>query len=304
VVHGLPDGAYRAEHRLAGEMVRWFDRWLRHPGGADTEPRWLGSRRRRQAIRGGSVRSGDPLAACDPASHVSRSAKAGSTAAAVRPASLDRHLRASPDGRHDNGSLARGHPRTSRGGLRPGRTGPNTGAAAEPLDILNRPSRSTRTSARPSHLVVRLADVAPDGSVEQVSEGILNLTHRDSHAEPSPLEPGRRYEVRVPLRAAGYRFPPGHRISLYREQHWPVIWPALSQRIAIHRAGRAVPRRARCLPAKPPAARPEAPTAPGWAPRNPGGRGAPSAIDQDGRDRTRGFDEHPSDGESSLPGEC
>jgi hypothetical protein len=63
--------------------------------------------------------------------------------------------------------------------------------------------------------------------VEQVSEGILNLTHRESHAEPSPLEPGQPYEVRVPLRAAGYRFPAGHRIHLgIASAHWPVIWPS------------------------------------------------------------------------------
>ena len=84
------------------------------------------------------------------------------------------------------------------------------------------------TATQPvAHLVVRLADVAPDGSVEQVSEGILNLTHRDSHADPTPLEPGRAYEVRVAMRGAGYRFPPGHRIQLrVASSHWPVIWPS------------------------------------------------------------------------------
>jgi hypothetical protein len=78
-----------------------------------------------------------------------------------------------------------------------------------------------------AHLVVRLGDVAPDGPVEQVSEGILNLTHRDSHSRPTPLEPGRTYEVRVALRAAGYRFPAGHRVQLsIASAHWPVIWPS------------------------------------------------------------------------------
>jgi hypothetical protein len=88
-----------------------------------------------------------------------------------------------------------------------------------------------------AHLVVRLADVAPDGAVEQVSEGILNLTHRDSHEHPTPLEPGRRYEVRVPLRAAGYRFPAGHRVQLrVASAHWPVIWPAPgANELEIHR---------------------------------------------------------------------
>ena len=76
-------------------------------------------------------------------------------------------------------------------------------------------------------LVVRLADVAPDGTAAQVAAGILNLTHRESHAEPTALEPGRAYEVRVPMRAAGYRFAPGHRIRLsVASAYWPVLWPS------------------------------------------------------------------------------
>jgi hypothetical protein len=98
-----------------------------------------------------------------------------------------------------------------------------------PLDILGVPSAVLRlASARPvATIVARLGCVAPDGSIEQVSEGILNLTHRDSHAEPTPLEPGRMYEIRVPLRVAGYRFPAGHRVYLgLASAHWPVIWPS------------------------------------------------------------------------------
>jgi putative CocE/NonD family hydrolase len=75
--------------------------------------------------------------------------------------------------------------------------------------------------------VVRLADVAPDGTAAQVAAGVLNLTHRESHASPSPLEPGRVYPVRVPMRAAGYRFAPGHRIRLsVASNYWPVLWPS------------------------------------------------------------------------------
>ena len=74
---------------------------------------------------------------------------------------------------------------------------------------------------------MRLGCEAPDGSIEQVCEGILNLTHRDLHAVPTPLVPGRVYEVRVPLRAAGYRFPRAHRIHLsLASAHWPVVWPS------------------------------------------------------------------------------
>ncbi|HTK43950.1 MAG TPA: CocE/NonD family hydrolase [Patescibacteria group bacterium] len=99
----------------------------------------------------------------------------------------------------------------------------------EPLDILGVPVAVLHVAATQpvAHLVVRLGDVAPDGPIEQVSEGILNLTHRESHERPTPLEPGRWQQVRVPLRAAGYRFPAGHRVQLsVASAHWPVIWPA------------------------------------------------------------------------------
>jgi uncharacterized protein len=113
-----------------------------------------------------------------------------------------------------------------------------TAPLKEPIDVLGVPVAVMHvTSSEPvAHLVVRLADVSPAGPVEQVSEGILNLAHRDSHAEPAPLAPGTRYEVRVPMRAAGYRFPAGHRIQLtVASAHWPVIWPSPGAgELAIH----------------------------------------------------------------------
>jgi putative CocE/NonD family hydrolase len=75
--------------------------------------------------------------------------------------------------------------------------------------------------------VVRLTDVAPDGTSAQVSAGILNLTHRGSHVEPAPLVPGVVEEVVVDLRPAGYRWQPGHRIRVsVASSAWPVIWPS------------------------------------------------------------------------------
>lgn len=75
--------------------------------------------------------------------------------------------------------------------------------------------------------VVRLQDVAPDGTPFQVSAGILNLTHRDSHADPRPLEPGAVTEVRIALRATAHRFAAGHRIRLsVASSMWPVVWPS------------------------------------------------------------------------------
>ncbi|MGP1674174.1 MAG: CocE/NonD family hydrolase, partial [Candidatus Limnocylindrales bacterium] len=76
-------------------------------------------------------------------------------------------------------------------------------------------------------LSVRLSDVAPDGTVALVSAGVLNLTHRRSHATPEAMVPGAIEEVRVPLRTAGYRWLPGHRVRVaIASSLWPVLWPS------------------------------------------------------------------------------
>ena len=98
-----------------------------------------------------------------------------------------------------------------------------------PLEILGIASAEVEvsTSMSVATLVVRLSDVAPDGTSSQVTMGILNLTHRRSHAIPQPMNPGERTRVTVPMRAAGYRFAPGHRVRIsIASSCWPVIWPS------------------------------------------------------------------------------
>ncbi len=76
-------------------------------------------------------------------------------------------------------------------------------------------------------LIARLSDVAPDGRVTRVTYGVLNLTHRDGHAEPKPLAPGERYRVRLQMNDIGHRFLAGHRIRLaLSTAYWPIVWPA------------------------------------------------------------------------------
>jgi putative CocE/NonD family hydrolase len=75
--------------------------------------------------------------------------------------------------------------------------------------------------------VVRLEDVAPDGTPFHVTAGILNLTHRDSHAAPEPLDAGAVTGVRVEMRSTAHRFRAGHRIRLsVASAMWPVVWPS------------------------------------------------------------------------------
>jgi hypothetical protein len=69
--------------------------------------------------------------------------------------------------------------------------------------------------------------VASDGAAARVTHGVLNLTHRDGHETPVPLEPGRRYRVRVDLNHAAHAFPAGHRLRVaVSNAYWPLLWPS------------------------------------------------------------------------------
>jgi uncharacterized protein len=99
----------------------------------------------------------------------------------------------------------------------------------EPLVLLGAPLVEIDLSSdRPqANLAVRLCHVAPDGASHRISVGVLNLAHRDSHEQPSPLERGRRYRVAVQLDDIGYRVPADHRLRVaVSTEYWPMIWPA------------------------------------------------------------------------------
>lgn len=82
------------------------------------------------------------------------------------------------------------------------------------------------STASVAFLSVKLCDVAPDGTSVMVSKAVLNLTHRNGHVKPELLEPGKVYEVRVPLLATAYRFKPGHRLRLMlAAADFQNVWP-------------------------------------------------------------------------------
>jgi putative CocE/NonD family hydrolase len=100
---------------------------------------------------------------------------------------------------------------------------------AEALELLGFPEVTLAlASDRPDALVaVRLCDVFPDGTSALVTRGLLNLTHRESHEGPTPLEPGKRYEIRVPLDFIAYSLPVGHRLRVaVSPTYWPWAWPS------------------------------------------------------------------------------
>jgi hypothetical protein len=99
----------------------------------------------------------------------------------------------------------------------------------EDLEILGAPvAELDLASNRPVAMVaVRLSDILPDDKATRVTYGLLNLTHRNSHEHPEPLEPGRRYRVRVQLNDIAQRFPAGNRIRLaISTVYWPLAWPS------------------------------------------------------------------------------
>ena len=105
----------------------------------------------------------------------------------------------------------------------------DTAPLAEDVSILGAPEVELELAAdRPVAMVaVRLSDIGPDDRATRVTFGELNLTHRDGHEQPQPLEPGRRYRVRVPLNEVGQRFFAGHRIRLaISSSYFPLAWPS------------------------------------------------------------------------------
>jgi putative CocE/NonD family hydrolase len=100
---------------------------------------------------------------------------------------------------------------------------------AEAVEILGAPVVTLEfTADQPTATVVlRLNDVAPDGQVTRVTYGVLNLTHRNGHASPEPLTPGKRTRVTIQLNDVGHRFLKGHRIRLaLSTAYWPIVWPS------------------------------------------------------------------------------
>jgi uncharacterized protein len=86
----------------------------------------------------------------------------------------------------------------------------------------------TLTPDKPqAQIAVRLCHVHPDGASTRITYGVLNLSHRDSHAAPSPLTVGAPVTVTLDLDHIAYRVPAGHRLRLaVSSSYWPLLWPA------------------------------------------------------------------------------
>lgn len=97
------------------------------------------------------------------------------------------------------------------------------------LDIVGAPHVRLRVSADcpQAQIAVRLNHIHPDGASTRITYGVLNLSHRDSHAHPTPLIPGKAYDITLDLDHIAYRVPKGHRLRIaISSAYWPMIWPS------------------------------------------------------------------------------
>ena len=250
-VHGWPQDSIPGPNLdELHEVARFFDRWLKgERNGLDDEPAvvwferdysdpepfpvaWPGRWRATSAFPHPAVAAatwwfdaGGLPAGRTPGRRRRRRSRPGSTCSCTgRPSGHGPRCRGAPAACPTASRATSGPTRPS---ARPTRA---TRSADRSRSWASRRSSSTspcRRRSRPS--VVRLTDVAPDGTSSQVSAGILNLTHRRSDEQPEPMEPGHVEEIRVPLRHVGYRFEPGHRVRVsVASSAWPVVWPSPS----------------------------------------------------------------------------
>lgn len=100
---------------------------------------------------------------------------------------------------------------------------------SETLTIFGAPAVNLDVSSDQENafLCVRLNEVLPSGESTQVTYGILNLTHRNSHEFPQALQPGARYPVRIQLNDIAHTFAKGSRIRIaISTAFWPIVWPS------------------------------------------------------------------------------
>lgn len=75
-------------------------------------------------------------------------------------------------------------------------------------------------------VIVRMCDVAPDGSSRLLARGVMNLSARHGREKDVPWEPGTAKLVEVPLTSVGATIPAGHVLRFtVSTSYWPWVWP-------------------------------------------------------------------------------
>lgn len=94
--------------------------------------------------------------------------------------------------------------------------------------ILGRPRALLQASATAplADWFSRLSDVAPDGTVTQITGAGLNGAQRESTSEPKDMKPGKTYPLDIEMHLTSWVFPKGHRIRVsISNALWPMILP-------------------------------------------------------------------------------
>jgi len=161
----------------------------------------------------------------------------------------------------------------------------------EDMEIIGMPraTLAVSTNAPRANWIARLSDVAPDGTVTQVTGAGFNGNHRASAREPSAIIPGQEFKLEINMHFTSWVFPKGHRIRLaINNAQWPMLWPTPdAMTTALHLGGGSrfslpvVPFEKRPVPAfLPPAG---SPAMPGFEPLETGtssGFGEISSVDR------------------------
>ncbi len=78
-----------------------------------------------------------------------------------------------------------------------------------------------------ANMVVRLCDVAPDGTTTLVTYGLLNLSHRNGSEQPEHMPLDTAVSIQVPLNMCGHEIAEGHRWQIsISPSYWPHLWPS------------------------------------------------------------------------------
>ncbi len=98
----------------------------------------------------------------------------------------------------------------------------------EDLAILGRPHARLRASATAplADWFARLSDIAPDGTVTQITGAGISGAQRESMTEPRDLEVNKVYPLDIAMHLTSWVFPKGHRIRVaISNALWPMILP-------------------------------------------------------------------------------
>ena len=97
------------------------------------------------------------------------------------------------------------------------------------MDIVGQPAVELDFSVdKPvAFVAVRLNDVWPTGEITRITYQLQNLCQHQSRENPSPLEPGKRYRMKIALDDIAWRIPQGHKLRVaISTSYWPLMWPA------------------------------------------------------------------------------